>query len=47
LLGLPLGRPLLAAAFKRTAKHVHPDAGGSDHAFRELCAARDVLMRAL
>ncbi|MGH6717165.1 MAG: J domain-containing protein, partial [Bradyrhizobium sp.] len=47
-LGLPLGRPLVCAeihrAFRRAAKSMHPDAGGSEQAFRELIAAQDVLL---
>ena len=31
-------------AFRRAAKRRHPDAGGSEEAFRDLAAARDVLM---
>ena len=49
MLGLPLGRHLFGAeiqqAFKRAAKTVHPDTGGSERAFRELTAARDALMK--
>lgn len=48
MLGLPLDRQLAAAeihrAFRRTAKRVHPDAGGDAHAFLALAAARDALM---
>jgi hypothetical protein len=51
MLGLPLGRrlfgPEIHHAYKRTAKKVHPDAGGSEQAFLELSAARDALMKAL
>jgi hypothetical protein len=51
LLGLPLGRrlfgPEIHQAYKRTAKTVHPDGGGSERAFLELSAARDALMKAL
>jgi hypothetical protein len=51
MLGLPLGRRLLGPeireAYKRTAKKVHPDAGGSERAFLELSAARDALLKAL
>jgi hypothetical protein len=51
LLGLPLGRrlygPEISQAYKRAAKKVHPDAGGSPHAFQELSAARDALRKAL
>ena len=50
LLGLPLGRYLAATeihrAFKLAAKTAHPDGGGSERAFLELAAARDVLMKA-
>jgi hypothetical protein len=50
MLGLPRGGRLAAAeihhAFRRTAKRVHPDTGGSEHAFLALAAARDALMRA-
>jgi hypothetical protein len=48
LLGLPidgpLSRPEIHGAFRRAAKIMHPDAGGSEGAFRELAAAQDVLM---
>jgi hypothetical protein len=51
LLGLPLGRrlfgPEITRAFKIAAKKAHPDMGGSQHAFLELTAARDALMKAL
>jgi hypothetical protein len=51
ILGLPLGRrlfgPEIKEAFKRAAKNVHPDAGGSERDFIELKAARDELIRAL
>ena len=51
LLGLPLGRrlygPEIHQAYKRAAKAVHPDAGGSERAFHEVSAARDALMKAL
>jgi hypothetical protein len=51
LLGLPLGRRLFAPeinqAFKRAAKTVHPDAGGSEREFLELSKARDALMKRL
>jgi hypothetical protein len=50
MLGLPLDRQLAAAeihqAFRRSAKRVHPDAGGDAHAFLALSAARDALMHA-
>jgi hypothetical protein len=49
LLGLPLGRFLSGVeihdAYKRVAKTAHPDAGGSEREFRELCAAQDALMK--
>jgi hypothetical protein len=48
MLGLPLDGRLAAAeihqAFRRSAKRVHPDAGGDAHAFLALAAARDALM---
>jgi len=48
MLGLPLGGHLAAAdihrAFRRTAKRMHPDAGGDAGAFLALSAARDALM---
>ena len=48
LLGLPidgaLSAPEIHGAFRRAAKTVHPDAGGSAAAFRELVAAQDMLM---
>jgi hypothetical protein len=47
--GLPLGRrlygPEIHQAYKRAAKAVHPDAGGSEQAFLALSAARDALMK--
>jgi hypothetical protein len=49
LLGLPidgvLSGPEIRGAFRRAAKTKHPDAGGSEEAFRELVAAQDMLMR--
>jgi len=49
LLGLPLDRRLseteIHMAYKRLAKHAHPDAGGNVKAFLELSAARDALMK--
>ena len=48
MLQLPLGKslapPEIRQAFRRAAKMVHPDMGGSEEAFRELIAAQDVLM---
>jgi curved DNA-binding protein CbpA len=48
---LPLDRrlfgPEIHRAYKRVAKTVHPDAGGTERAFLELSAARDALMKAL
>ncbi|MCP4617289.1 MAG: hypothetical protein GY844_12760 [Bradyrhizobium sp.] len=50
MLGLPFDRQLAATeihqAFRRSAKRVHPDAGGDAHAFLALAAARDALMHA-
>ena len=47
-LGLPAGVQLtcdeIQRAFRRAAKTVHPDAGGDEQAFRDLAAARDVLI---
>ncbi|MEA2951810.1 MAG: hypothetical protein QOJ96_1330 [Alphaproteobacteria bacterium] len=49
LLGLPSERQLaeseIQQGFKRAAKRLHPDAGGSDREFTELSAARDALMK--
>jgi hypothetical protein len=49
LLGLPLGRrlfgPEIQQAYRRAAKTLHPDSGGSGPAFRELAAARDALLK--
>jgi hypothetical protein len=49
MLGLPLDRRLTAPeihqAYKRAAKAAHPDTGGSEEEFRELCAARAALMK--
>ena len=51
LLGLPLGRrlfaPEISQAYKRAAKTLHPDAGGSEREFLELSKARDALMKDL
>jgi hypothetical protein len=51
LLGLPLGRrlfgPEINQAYKRAAKTLHPDAGGSEREFLELSKARDALMENL
>jgi len=48
MLGLPLDGRLapteIHRAFRRTAKRMHPDAGGDAHAFLALAAARDALM---
>ena len=48
LLDLPLDKSLAASeirqAFRRAAKMVHPDVGGSEEAFRELIAAQEMLM---
>ena len=48
MLGLPLDGRLAAneihQAFRRTAKRMHPDAGGDNSAFLALSAARDALM---
>ena len=48
LLQLPLGTslalPEIRQAFRRAAKMVHPDVGGSEEAFRELIAAQEMLM---
>jgi hypothetical protein len=50
MLGLPLDGRLapteIHRAFRRTAKLMHPDAGGDAHAFLALSAARDALMHA-
>jgi hypothetical protein len=49
LLGLPFERNLaeseIQQGYKRAAKRLHPDAGGSTHEFAELLAARDALMK--
>ena len=49
MLNLPSGRrlygPEIQQAYKRAAKTAHPDGGGSERAFRELCAARDALLK--
>jgi hypothetical protein len=49
LLGLPPERQLaeseIQQGYKRAAKRLHPDAGGSDREFAELSAARDALMK--
>jgi len=48
VLHLPLGKnlavPEIRQAFRRAVKSGHPDAGGSEEAFRELIAAQEVLM---
>jgi hypothetical protein len=47
LLQLPLDKslalPEIRQAFRRAAKMVHPDVGGSEAAFRELIAAQEML----
>jgi hypothetical protein len=49
LLGLPserhLSDPEIQQGYKRAAKRLHPDAGGSDREFTELSAARDALIK--
>jgi hypothetical protein len=49
MLGLPFDRrltgPEIHQAYKRAAKTMHPDGGGNEHKFHELCAARDALMK--
>jgi hypothetical protein len=49
LLGLPFGRhlsaPEIRQAYKRAAKTLHPDGGGSVREFVSLLAARDALMK--
>jgi hypothetical protein len=49
MLGLPLDRRLSAPeihqAYKRVAKTAHPDTGGSEEEFRELCVAQAALMK--
>jgi uncharacterized small protein (DUF1192 family) len=49
LLGLPPERQLaqseIQQGFKRAAKRLHPDAGGSTREFTELSAARDAMMK--
>ena len=49
LLGLPSGRPLedseIRQGYRRAARRLHPDAGGSASDFAELAAARDALMK--
>jgi hypothetical protein len=49
LLGLPperqLSDPEIQQGYKRAAKRLHPDAGGSAGEFAELSAARDALMK--
>jgi hypothetical protein len=49
LLGLPaeqqLSDPDIQQGYKRAAKRLHPDAGGSAREFTELSAARDALMK--
>jgi hypothetical protein len=49
LLGLPperqLSNPEIQQSYKRAAKRLHPDAGGSAREFTEISAARDALMK--
>jgi hypothetical protein len=49
LLGLPpdeqLAESEIQQGYKRAAKRLHPDAGGSAREFAELSAARDALMK--
>ena len=48
MLGLPIGvqltGPEIHRAFRRAAKTAHPDVGGDEQVFRDLTAARDVLI---
>jgi hypothetical protein len=47
-LNLPMEGPLepseINAAFRKLAKSAHPDAGGSDEAYRRIAEARDALL---
>jgi hypothetical protein len=49
MLGLPPGRrlfgPEIREAYKRAAKTMHPDGGGSERDFLALSAARDALLK--
>ena len=49
MLGLPPGRrlygPEIREAYKRAAKTLHPDVGGSEREFLALSAARDALLK--
>ena len=49
MLGLPCGHrlhgPEIREAYKRAAKTMHPDAGGSEREFLALSAARDALLK--
>jgi hypothetical protein len=49
LLGLPTERqlsdPEIQQGYKRAAKRLHPDAGGSEREFAELSAAREALIK--
>ena len=49
MLGLPaagrLSAPEINQAYKRAAKSLHPDGGGSEREFVKLSAARDALMK--
>jgi hypothetical protein len=49
LLGLPserqLSEPEIQQGYKRAAKRLHPDAGGSAREFTELAAAKDALLK--
>ena len=49
LLGLPssgrLSNPEIHQAYKRAAKTMHPDGGGTEQAFHDLAAARDALIK--
>src|SRR4051812_21511583 len=49
MLGLPPGRrlygPEIREAYKRAAKTMHPDGGGSEREFLLLSAARDALLK--
>jgi hypothetical protein len=46
-LGLQVGatKPQIHRAFRRAARHVHPDVGGSAEAFRDLQAAYETALR--
>ncbi len=44
---LPFSKDTIEEAYKRRAKALHPDIGGSEEAFKELQQAYDTVLKAL